>query len=165
MASPTLWTWVWTSSGSWWWTGKRAAVLGVAKSRTLLSDWTELNLIYLFKTVDWSTLADVYLLIIKDKILSWRTYYDISLGLKKKWLIVIVCGEHFVSKNPFAIAVGSYENINKIIKCTNDALWEDHNVMLSGVGLEWLKQADSAYSVGVFARGGGRHLVGFWWSP
>ena len=22
MASPTRWTWVWTSSGSWWWTGK-----------------------------------------------------------------------------------------------------------------------------------------------
>ena len=22
MASPTLWTWVWTSSGSWWWTGR-----------------------------------------------------------------------------------------------------------------------------------------------
>ena len=22
MASPTLWTWVWVSSGNWWWTGK-----------------------------------------------------------------------------------------------------------------------------------------------
>ena len=22
MASPTLWTWVWVSSGGWWWTGK-----------------------------------------------------------------------------------------------------------------------------------------------
>ena len=22
MASPTQWTWVWASSGSWWWTGK-----------------------------------------------------------------------------------------------------------------------------------------------
>ena len=26
MASPTLWTWVWVNSGSWWWTG-RAGVL------------------------------------------------------------------------------------------------------------------------------------------
>ena len=44
MASPTQWTWVWASSGSWWWTAWRAAVHGVAKSWTWLSDWTELNL-------------------------------------------------------------------------------------------------------------------------
>ena len=45
MASPTWWTWVWAGSGSWWWTGKPGmlAVHGVAKSRTRLSDWTELN--------------------------------------------------------------------------------------------------------------------------
>ena len=41
MASPTQWTRVWVNSGSWWWTGP--AVHGVAKSRTRLSDWTELN--------------------------------------------------------------------------------------------------------------------------
>ena len=28
MASPTQWTWVWASSGSWWWTGR----LGVLQS-------------------------------------------------------------------------------------------------------------------------------------
>ena len=44
MASPTQWTWVWVSSESWLWTGKLyAAVHGVAKSRTRLNDWTELN--------------------------------------------------------------------------------------------------------------------------
>ena len=44
MASLTQWTWVWASSRSWWWTGQawHAAVHGVAKSRTWLSDWTEL---------------------------------------------------------------------------------------------------------------------------
>ena len=37
-------TWVWVDSGSWWWTGRPgAAVHGVAKSRTQLSDWTELS--------------------------------------------------------------------------------------------------------------------------
>ena len=44
MASLTQWTWVWASSRSWWrreaWC---AAVRGVAKNRTRLSDWTELN--------------------------------------------------------------------------------------------------------------------------
>ena len=44
MASPTRRTWVWLNSGSWWWTGSwRAAIHGVAKNRTQLSDWTELN--------------------------------------------------------------------------------------------------------------------------
>ena len=38
MASPTQWAWVWASSRSWWW---RAAVHGVAKSHTWLSDWTD----------------------------------------------------------------------------------------------------------------------------
>ena len=48
MASRTLWIWVWVSSGNWqWkgcagWTAWRAAVLGVTKSQTWLSDWTEL---------------------------------------------------------------------------------------------------------------------------
>ena len=44
MASLIWWTWVWVNSGSWWWTGRPgAAIHGVAKSRTWLSDWTELN--------------------------------------------------------------------------------------------------------------------------
>ena len=41
MASPTQWTWVWVNSESWWWTG---SPWGVTKSRTRLSDWTELLL-------------------------------------------------------------------------------------------------------------------------
>ena len=41
MASPVRWTWVWTSSGSWWWTG----MLGVLQcmglqSQTWLGSWT-----------------------------------------------------------------------------------------------------------------------------
>ena len=39
MASPTQWTWVWENSGSWWWTGRPE----IAKSRTWLSNWTELD--------------------------------------------------------------------------------------------------------------------------
>ena len=42
MASLTQWTWVWADSGSWWRTREawRAAVHGVAKSQTRLSNWT-----------------------------------------------------------------------------------------------------------------------------
>ena len=45
MASLTWLPWVWVNSGSWWWTREawRAATHGVAKSRTRLSDWTELT--------------------------------------------------------------------------------------------------------------------------
>ena len=41
MASPTQWTWVWASSGCWWWTGKSGILVhGVARVR---HDWaTEL---------------------------------------------------------------------------------------------------------------------------
>ena len=41
MASLTQWTWVFVDSGSWWWTG-RPGIHGVAKTRTRLSNWTEL---------------------------------------------------------------------------------------------------------------------------
>ena len=41
--SPTRWTWVWVNSRSWWWTGRpwHAAIHGVTKSGTQLSDWTD----------------------------------------------------------------------------------------------------------------------------
>ena len=41
IASLTWWTWVWTSSGSWWWTGRRG-VLQYMRSQSWiwLGDWT-----------------------------------------------------------------------------------------------------------------------------
>ena len=43
MASQTWWTWVWASSGSWWWTGK-PGVLNSMGSQRVRHDWvTELN--------------------------------------------------------------------------------------------------------------------------
>ena len=43
MASPTQWTWVWVSSGSWWWTG-RPGMLQFMRSQRVGHDWaTELN--------------------------------------------------------------------------------------------------------------------------
>ena len=38
MASPTQWTWVWVSSGSWWWTGK-PGVLQSMRSQRVRHDW------------------------------------------------------------------------------------------------------------------------------
>ena len=43
VASPTGWTWVWASSGSWWWTGK-PGVLQATESQRVGHDWvTELT--------------------------------------------------------------------------------------------------------------------------
>ena len=38
MASPTRWTWVWASSGSWWWTGKPGVLLSMGLQR-VRHDW------------------------------------------------------------------------------------------------------------------------------
>ena len=44
MASSTQWTWVWVSSGSWWWTGKPGMLQSMGLQR-VGHDWaTELNM-------------------------------------------------------------------------------------------------------------------------
>ena len=43
MASPTQWTWVWVSSGSWWWTGKPSVVQSTGSQRVGYYWVTELN--------------------------------------------------------------------------------------------------------------------------
>ena len=43
ITSPSLWTWVWASSGRWWWTGKPDMLQSKGLQR-VGRDWTELNL-------------------------------------------------------------------------------------------------------------------------
>ena len=58
MASPTWWTWVWASSGSWWWTGK-PGVLQSMWSQRVGHDWAaELNLDSIYK---WYHMAFLWL--------------------------------------------------------------------------------------------------------
>ena len=55
MASLTQWTWVWASSGSWWWTGKLGVLQSIGLQR-VGHDWvTELNWTDLFKPALYST--------------------------------------------------------------------------------------------------------------
>ena len=52
MASLTRWTWVWASSGSWWWTGKPGVWQSMGlQSWTWLSDWTDLLLLTLLESL------------------------------------------------------------------------------------------------------------------
>ena len=43
MASPTRWTWVWASSGSWWWTRKPGMLQSMGSQRVGHNWATELN--------------------------------------------------------------------------------------------------------------------------
>ena len=43
VASPTWWTWVWVSSGSWWWIGKPGVLLSRGSQRVRHYWATELN--------------------------------------------------------------------------------------------------------------------------
>ena len=54
MASPTQWTWVWASSGSWWWTGKPGMLQSMGcKEWTWLCNRTELNYISIILISIW----------------------------------------------------------------------------------------------------------------
>ena len=58
MAPPTLWTWVWVGSRSWWWTG-RPGVLQSVGSQTVGHNWaTELNWFYICKKWHWNFRRD-----------------------------------------------------------------------------------------------------------
>ena len=60
MASPTRWTWVWASSGSWWWTG-RPGMLWFMGSQRVRHDWTtELNWKWLQEVTAAMKLKDAY---------------------------------------------------------------------------------------------------------
>ena len=41
MASPTWWTWVWVSCGSWWWTGEPGMLKSMGRKESEPLNWTE----------------------------------------------------------------------------------------------------------------------------
>ena len=54
MASPTRWTWVWASSGSWWWTGKPGMLQSMGcKEWSWLCNQAELNYISIILISIW----------------------------------------------------------------------------------------------------------------
>ena len=48
MASPTQWTWVWVSSGSWWGTGMPGVLQSMGSQSQWLRDWTKLKAVNLW---------------------------------------------------------------------------------------------------------------------
>ena len=41
MASPTRWTWVWASSGSWWWTGTPGVLQSMGSKEWDMTEWLD----------------------------------------------------------------------------------------------------------------------------
>ena len=60
MASPTWWTWVWASSGNWWWTGKPSMVQSIGSQRVGHEWATELNIVKSFGIINKAE-VDVFL--------------------------------------------------------------------------------------------------------
>ena len=76
MASPTQWTWVWVSSGSWWWTGKSGVLQSMGSQRVGHNWVTELN---------WSD-PHPYWENIHSQLDSHTTFTKISRSLKTPFL-------------------------------------------------------------------------------
>ena len=77
MASPTLWTWVWVSSRSWWWIGK-PGVLQSMGSQRVRHDWvTELNWTAMYIWY-WCFLVHMALLSSDIKFISSKMYSAVS---------------------------------------------------------------------------------------
>ena len=90
MVSLTWWTWVWVSSGSWWWTEKPGmlhTVHGVAKKGTQLSDWTELNWRQRY-TLGEKVWASVVMSRSAVKSQLSRLYRAVLLGLSYIWPVI-----------------------------------------------------------------------------
>ena len=64
MASPTLWTWVWVSSRSWWWTGRLGVLQFMGLQRVGHDGATELNWTegaYIYVSVQFSSVTQLCL--------------------------------------------------------------------------------------------------------
>ena len=48
MASPTWWTWVWASSGSWWWTGRPGVLQAMGSQILDMTEWLNWTMVFGF---------------------------------------------------------------------------------------------------------------------
>ena len=68
MASPTQWTWVWASSGSWWWTREPGVLQSMGLQRVKHNWVTELN------WVSWKQLKNPFHLELSSEVSDWICY-------------------------------------------------------------------------------------------
>ena len=98
--SLTRWTWVWTSSRSWWWTGKPGVLRSMGlQSQTRLSDWmgvSSVSLWFWFAFSEWLIIANNLCLLVtwissSEKCL-FKSFALFCIGLSfYYWILRILC--------------------------------------------------------------------------
>ena len=88
MTSLTQWTWVWTSSGSWWWTGKPSVLksMGSQTVGTELLNWIELN--WILRTDNGSTIQYVLFIQMFSQSMLRRLYVSLEICLSSRFMSV-----------------------------------------------------------------------------
>ena len=80
MPSSTWWTWIWASSGSWWWTGKPGMLQSMGLQR-VRQDWaTELNWTELRSSIPKNTSILINNLPFPQWRWAWIHYVEMSLA-------------------------------------------------------------------------------------
>ena len=91
-------TWVWTSSRSWWWTGKPGLLQSIgSQSQTQLSSWTEQDVndycLTLWDPMDWSPPGSSVHGIFQAGILEWVA---ISFSRDQTWISCVCCSGRWI---------------------------------------------------------------------
>ena len=74
MASLTWWTWVWVSSGSWWWTGKPCVLYSPWITKSDITKW-----------LDWDWVSNYWRFL--GRIMAWLQLYFNWTALSVKWIV------------------------------------------------------------------------------
>jgi len=82
MTSPTGWTWLWVSSGSWWWTGKPGVLQSTGSQRVRHGWVTELN---------WMCPFLFFFSFLLERTMHWRSLWGQDLlFLNTQWLLPLL---------------------------------------------------------------------------
>ena len=122
MASLTQWTWVWVTSGSWWWT-ERSGVLQSMRLQRVGHDWAaELNWIdHRCMGLFWSFLSsvDLYFYFCASTILFWRRYLCVIIWSQGTWFL-----QFYFSFSRLLWLFGIFCVSIQILKCFTLVLWK-----------------------------------------
>jgi len=95
IASPTWWTWVWESSGSWWWTGKPSMLQSMGLQR-VRHNWTELIVLFLISlilsvTEEYVILKELFYLLSQSYLFVYFTLY-----WGRGWIFLSILGTFYL---------------------------------------------------------------------
>ena len=145
MASPTWWTWVWTSSRSWWWTEKPGMLWSMrSQSQTQWRDWTQLtaSLIFHWASFEISAYNTIQLRVhdnqIEEHFLKSQYAYNTEAPFDGNWVLRPL-GSRFGLCSPTKHFPRTESILGKAKEMNAAHCWEsDHTAMSDGRG--WPQQ-------------------------